>query len=115
MAAELANLLLPDLMALYLVRCDLTAAAVSKLARADWPHLTHLTFDHVDLDALGVLLGLDVFNMQELKSDPRSWVPMCQRRTALGPDVGLWPNLDMVNISKRRVQLKVLTVDNFKF
>lgn len=105
MAAELADLQLPNLIALYLVRCDLAAAAVSKLASADWPHLTHLTLDHVGLDALGLLLELDVDTLQELKSDPRDWVQMCQRRTVLGPDVGLWPNLDMVRISKHRVQL----------
>lgn len=100
MAAEPADLRLPGLLALYLVRSDLTAAAVCKLARAEWPQLTHLTLDHVDLD---VLLGqtrckssslIHVIGYQCV-NDEQSW----------GPLWACGQNVDMVKISKRPVQL----------
>ena len=37
MAAELAKLWLPNLTQVFLTCIDLTVAAVSELARADWP------------------------------------------------------------------------------
>lgn len=108
MAAELANLQLPKLMSLYLTQADLTAAAVSKLARADWPLLGNLTFDHVDLDAVGVLLELDLCKLQELKSDGRGRAGGFQQRSVVGPDVGLWADLVMIRMSKHLVELALV-------
>lgn len=105
MAAELANLQLPNLMSLYLTQTDLTAAAVSKLAGANWPLLGNLTFGHVDLDAMGVLLGLDLVKLQELKSDARGRAKSFQQRTVVEPAMGLWPDLEMIRISKYLVEL----------
>ena len=53
---------------LQLTESGLTAAAVSELARGDWPDLFYLEFTHVDLDAVCVLLGLTLDKVQALKS-----------------------------------------------
>ena len=62
MVAALANLQLPYLVSLELKDSGLTAAAVSELARADWPELSylHLNIGDDELVAVAVLLGLDV-------------------------------------------------------
>ena len=49
MAAELANLQLPELAQLHLTDTGLTAAAVSELARADWPVLKLVNLSRNDL------------------------------------------------------------------
>ena len=46
MAAELAQLQLSNLISVTLVKTGLTAAALSELARADWPALKMLHFNH---------------------------------------------------------------------
>ena len=108
MAAELADLQLPNLRVLHLMGPGLTAAAVSELARADWPSLRDISIGHGHLDAVAVLLGFDLTKMQELKSDgcvhPDSEV--YERKIVSGPGVNLWPNLEWCSFSKYYIQLK---------
>ena len=60
MAAELADLRLPNLRVLHVpLGSGLKAAAVSELARADWPSLVNLRIDHDDLAAVALRLGVD--------------------------------------------------------
>ena len=104
MAAELADLQLPNLMHLYLTNTALTAAAVSELARADWPILKYLTLGHDDLDAMGGPLGLDLDKLQEPKSEGPDGAIVHQRNMVSQPGgLGLWPNLNHVKIWKHCV------------
>ena len=105
MAAELADLQLPTMMRLCLDNTGLTASAVSELARADWPSLTFVSFDHDNLHAIGMHLGLDLDKVQKLKSDAHVCDVVCQRKLISQSDVGLWPNLNKVKISKHRITL----------
>ena len=108
MAAELADLQFPNLSTLVLRGSGLTAAAVSELARADWPSLTTLSLDHDDLDAMAVLLGLDLEKVQKLESDACDFTVSQQRMppiSAQGPDMVLWPHLSFIMISKRSILL----------
>lgn len=54
MAAELAQLQLSNLISVTLVKTGLTAAALSELARADWPALKMLHFNHSALYAAAI-------------------------------------------------------------
>ena len=101
MAAELADLRLANLSELHLKGSGLTAAAVSELARADWPSLETLCLDHDDLDAIAVLLGVDLKKVQELQSDESIFAVSEQRM----PDVVLWPNLSWITVSKGKLHL----------
>ena len=105
MAAELAGLQLPNLRELDLPDSGLTAAAVSELARADWPSLTYLGLGHDDLGAVAVLLGVDLDKVQELRSDACDTKRVYHNRMDSGPDIGLWPNLSCIIVSKRIVEL----------
>ena len=87
----------------------LTAAAVSELARADWPRLAHLNLSHVDLDAVCVLLGLDLEQMQTLKSGACDSVEV-QRTVPFGA-LSLWPQLQCIKISKLSVTLDLQSDD----
>ena len=110
MAAQLADLQLPNLETLYLTRSELTAAAVPELARADWPSLSHLHLSHDDIDAVAVLLRLDLEMVQALKSYACSSLDV--QRTDAGPDLGLWLNLNRIRVSRLYVQLTTLRVHN---
>ena len=101
MAAELADLQLPNLESLYLMESGLTAAAVSKLARADWPRLTYLNLSHADLDAVCVLLGLNLEKVQALKSSACDYSVEVQRTVPSDA----WPQLQCIRVSKASVQL----------
>lgn len=106
MAAELSDLQLPNLRTLDLVDSGLTAAAVSKLARADWPSLYYLYLSHddlADLNAVCVLLGLDLESVQASKSCACDSVEV--DRTVSCADLGLWQTLTWIKISKLSVQL----------
>lgn len=92
MAAELADLQLPNLMELRLSASGLTAAAAFELARADWPSLDYLDFSHDDLDALVVLLGVDLDKVQALASSYSACDSVEVQRMVAGPDLCLWPN-----------------------
>ena len=98
-AAELADLQLPNMMWLDLSECSLTAAAVSELARADWPILSYLSIGTTD-DAVAVLLGLDLETVQELKSDPCVAQTVFLQRKVTWPDMGLWSNLRHISIHR---------------
>ena len=98
MAAELADLRLANLSELHLKGSGLRAAAVSELARADWPSLVNLRIDPDDLDAVAVLLGVDVGKVQELGS----MFAISEKRM---PGVVLWPNLSWISISLGNVEL----------
>ena len=101
MAAELAGFFVPSLTMLHLQGSGLTAAAVPELARADWPSLEDLYIDHDDLDAVAVLLGVDLEKVQKLKSDANDLEASEERM----PDMVLWPNLSWITISKGEVHL----------
>ena len=106
MAAALADLQLPKLRELRLKGSGLTAAAVSELARADWPNLRDLSMHHDDLDAVAVVLG----KVDELKSNTSFDAQYCaftvsEQRMLSWPDMGLWPNLSQIRVSKRSVHL----------
>ena len=106
MAAELADLQLPNLQMIYLKNAGLTAEAVSELARADWPSLYYLHLSHDDLDDLNVvcvLLGLDLEEVQALNSSAYDNVEV--DRTGSCADLGLWPALTWIKISNLSVQL----------
>lgn len=108
-AAKLANLQCPNLKELYLTESALTAAAMSELARADWPSLRMLVAGHDDLDALGILLGLA--KVEEPKShDACDCAELYMQRRVLQPGVSVWPNLQWIRISKHRVELGVTKV-----
>ena len=98
MAAELADLQLPHMAMLHLMGADLTAVAVSELARADWPSLKLLSFGHDDLDAVAVLLGVDLEKAVGTKQ-------VYHRRVLSLPDMGFWPNLSQITILKSSVHL----------
>lgn len=105
MAAELADLRLPNLTELDLMKSDLTAAAVSKLARADWPSLRDVSLGHNDLDAVAALLGLDLMKTQELKPDACLYAEAPRPRMVSQPGVDLWPNLKWFRFTKYRLQV----------
>ena len=100
MAAELADLQLPNLRVLH-VGFGLMAAAVSELARSDWPSLVNLRIDHDDLDAVAPLLGVAPGKVQELKNNAGVFAVSGQRM----PDMVLWPNLSWISISRGDVHL----------
>ena len=100
MAAQLADLWLPNLSGLVPKGSRLTAAAVSELAKADWPSLRNLCLDHDDLNAVAVLLGLDLEKVHKLKSDASEAI--LQQRM---PNIVLWPHLSLISISKNDVPL----------
>ena len=103
MVAKLADLQLPSLESLYLNESGLTAADVSELARAHWPSLIYLNLSHADLDAVCVLLGLNLEKVQALKSGACDSVKM-QQTVSTGA-VTLWPQLQCIEISKVSVEL----------
>ena len=105
MAAELAGLQLPSLKMLRLTNSVMTTAAVSELARAHWPILENLSFGHDDLHTVAVLLGIDQKNMRKLKNYARNHADVYQRTMISRPDVGLWPDLSWIRISRRFVHL----------
>ena len=107
MAAELADLQLPNLMALDLMKSHLTIAAVSELARADWPSLRMLSFGHNDPDAVAILLGLklDLKKMQKLKSDACLIAVGLRPRLVSQPGLDLWPNLNGFRFTKYKIHL----------
>lgn len=84
----------------------LTAAAVSELAKANWPSLRDLSIGHDDLDVLAVLLGFDIMKVQQLKSDARLHAEVYRRNMVSGLGVDLWPNLEWCSLSKYDIQLK---------
>ena len=105
MAAELANLKLPELRVLHLMGSSLTAASVSELARADWPCLCILDLGHNDLDAMAVLFGVGLEKVQRLKCDAHVFAKVSVRRMHAWPPMGLWPNLSCITISRGNVHL----------
>lgn len=104
MAAELADQLINS-RELDLMYSSTTAAAVSELARADWPSLRHLSLGHNYLDAVAELLGLDLTKMQELKSDTCRSREVLQRKMVSKPSVGLWPDLKFFRLSRYNITL----------
>ena len=110
MAAELAHLQLPDLMRLHLNNTGLTAAAVSELARADWPLLRYLSLGLDDVEAVGSL-GLDLDKVQEPNSEALDGTTVHQRNmVSLPGGVGWWPNLSHVKVSKHGIELLVARI-----
>ena len=110
MAANLAHLKYPNLRSLFLVDSALTAAAMSELARADWPSLRMLIVGHDDLDAMSVLLGFDPEKVQEPKSDSSGYADMYHQMRVLKPGVCLWPNLHWITFSSHYVELRATKV-----
>ena len=104
-AVKLADLQLPNLTSLALRGSGLTAAAVSELAKANWPNLGKLSIEHDDLDALAALFGVNLDKVQEVKSSPRLFARVVEHRMVSWPDVGLWPNLSWITITKRNLHL----------
>lgn len=103
MAAELTDLQLPNLESFYLNESGLTASALSELARADWPSLIYLGLSHADLDAVCVLLGLNLEKVQALKSGACDGVEV--QRTVTTGALSLWSQLQCTKISKMFVEL----------
>ena len=68
-------------MTLQLFNCKtgLTTAAVSELARADWPSLRCISFSPNDVKAVAVLLGLDPDKVQVPNFDAYEFAKMHQR------------------------------------
>lgn len=52
---------------------------MSALARADWPSLRYISFSPNDVEAVGVLLGLDPDKVQVPKFDAYECAKMHQR------------------------------------
>lgn len=105
MAAELVDLQL-SLTSLYLDGTDLTAAAVTELARADWPGLTFFSLNHNDLNAVCVLLGLDLQKIPlHRQYDAHGFRKVSRRQVVSQPGVGLWPHLTQVVICTKVIFL----------